>query len=268
MEVVTKKIEDTITTIDTANKTLDNDNFSLMSKATRYKQQIEAMGEKYSEQIDSLENKNFVLTNLLDKQNHVIKSFEAKLNESKRTEKPVAEKLVTDPDQQNAMLQRELEIHRRNFKKLSKGLNAEINKNAKLESYSRALQVQNNFLADAIRKICDNPDSIFSYIVDTEIPELNAESLKNLLEENIKDPTAPQEENEDDLDEEQKNEDLNLSIASSIGARLPVKNDLCKTHEKIKLAIPALDFSKLEKHRVPPAKLEVKKTSKSFLGLK
>lgn len=268
MEVVTKKIEDTIATIDTANKTLDSDNFSLMSKATRYKQQIEAMGEKYSEQIDSLENKNFVLTNLLDKQKHVIKGFEAKLNESRRAEKPVVEKLITDPDQQNAMLQRELEIHRRNFKKLSKGLNAEINKNAKLESYSRALQVQNNSLADAIRKICDNPDSTFSYTLDIEMPELDAEALKNLLEETVKDPTVPQEESEENWDEEQKNEDLNLSVASSMGARLPVKNDLCKTHEKIKFAIPTLDFSKLEKHRAPPVKLEVKKTSKSFLGVK
>ena len=59
-----------------------------------------------------------------------------------------------------------------------------------------------------------------------------------------------------------------MSVASSIGAKLPVKNDLCKTHEKIKFAIPLLDFSKLEKYKAAPVRLEVKKASKSFVGAK
>ena len=162
MEVIIKKIEETIRIIDAANKTLDDENFALMSKATRYKQQIEAVGKRYSEQIDSLESKNFILINLLDKQEHIIKGFETKLNEP---QKDAIEKLITDPDQQNTILQRELDLHRRNFKKLSKGLNAEINKNTKLESYSKALQAQNNSLANAIRKIYDDPNNIGSFFI-------------------------------------------------------------------------------------------------------
>ena len=86
--------------------------------------------------------------------------YEAKINESKKRPNnlKIMEKYVFDPTQQSVILQQELQACRNGFKKLSKNLNLEINKNDKLEQYSKSLQEQNNSLISIIKGLCENSE--------------------------------------------------------------------------------------------------------------
>ncbi len=161
-DALTTKINSVIRTLETINHNLENDNLTLSSQLAQAKQTLETEEEKCSEEIDSLENKNFVLTNLLEKQDHVLADLEEKLKEVKAKDGAggmrVVEKRVLDPTQQTLILHHELQACRNAFKKLTKGLNAEINKNTRLEVYSKGLREQNDFLVTVIKSLCVNSD--------------------------------------------------------------------------------------------------------------
>eukprot|EP00826_Nyctotherus_ovalis_P017978 TRINITY_DN15328_c0_g2_i8.p1 TRINITY_DN15328_c0_g2~~TRINITY_DN15328_c0_g2_i8.p1 ORF type:complete len:255 (+),score=60.20 TRINITY_DN15328_c0_g2_i8:214-978(+) len=157
---IAKKLEDTKHGLEAINKNIDSDNLNLLLQLSRYRKELEVEEEKCSEEVDTLENRHFVLTNQLEKQNNLMADYEAKLDELKR--KPVhgkaMEKYVFDPTQQMLILQQELQACRNGFKILSKDLNVRLNKNEKLEQYSKQLQKQNTSLIGIIKGLCENSD--------------------------------------------------------------------------------------------------------------
>ncbi len=252
--------------LESMNDMLLTENTTLDEQLSQYKGVIEAEENKCSEEIDGLENKNFILTNLLEKQDHVIADLETKIKESQS--KPaggvcVQEKYVLDPTQQTLILHHELQASRNAFKKLTKGLNAELNKNTRLEQYCKNVKDQNEYLANVIRTLCVNTDkatdnSISHSPINSPVAEgvagnanIDLERLKAIMAENIADPTLPEEvksKADTSMNAPHKEEEIELSFASSMGSPLPAKNDLTKSHDRIKcgIPIPMLDLGKVK----------------------
>lgn len=114
---------------------------------------------KVSQEIDDLENENFILTNLIDKKDHIIAGLERKIKDSQKN-KPdiVVEKKIADPAQQTLIMHNELQGSRLAFKKLTKNINAEINKNEKIIKSNKSIKEQNEFLINVIRNLRENTE--------------------------------------------------------------------------------------------------------------
>lgn len=75
------------------------------------------------------------------------------------------------------------------------------------------------------------------------------EKLKAIMEEKIEDPLVPEEEKiraDTSINIPNKEDEIENSVASSIGSPLPAKNILNKSHDRIKKSIPVLDFTKIK----------------------
>lgn len=262
------KISTCIHNLELEKQNLESDADMLNTQLGQYKLQIESENEKNNEEIDALENKNFVLTNLIEKQDHVIADLEEKIKEInekglKQTIQTV-EKKVLDPAQQALVMHHELQGCRNAFKKLTKGLNAEINKNSRLEHYSKSLREQNDFLITVIKSVYVNSDKPTD---NTEsLPGVDIEALKQILSEPMSDPMIHEETKikADTTMNMQKDEDINISFANSFDAgnlhnkdsninMSPIqqdsKNDIANmSASKVKINIPQLDFSKIKKY--------------------
>jgi len=206
---VTKKLEDTMHSLESINKNVDNDNLSLLLQLSKCKKKIEVEEEKYNEEIDKLENRNFILVNQIDKQNNLIEGYEKKLKEMKK--KPgyeaIPEKYVFDSTQQILILQQELQASRNAFKKLSKELNVKLNKNEKLEQYSKQLQKQNTSLINIIKGLCENSEKqttncTYALLHIAEGKSIiDIEEIKNILAESGTDRIESEEMEEEEITE-------------------------------------------------------------------
>ena len=89
------------------------------------------------------------------------------------------------------------------------------------------------------------------------------EKVKSVLENSIEEPLEAIEEKkkaDTSMNLAKIDYDAEMSVASSIGSPLPAKNDLSRSHDKIKQMIPILDFSKIK------GRLDLKKMPDDILA--
>jgi predicted RNase H-like nuclease (RuvC/YqgF family) len=232
--IILKKLEGTAHSLEAINRGIDSDNLSLLLQLSKYKKKMEVEEENYNQEIDRLENENFILTNQLEKQNNLIEGYEVKLNEMKKrpNHKAMTEKFVFDPTQQILILQQELQASRNGFKKLSKELNVKLNKNEKLEQYSKDLQKQNTSLINIIKGLCENSEKQTTNCINAllHIAEgkstIDIEQIKSII---LGEPGT------------------DIVASEEIHKESPEEEEVVKpAAKKSKYVIPTLDFSKLE----------------------
>jgi len=206
--------------------------------------------------VKELENKNTQLTAMYNEKEKFITNIRDTLKGLQSKKPPgvaVQEKHILDPTQQTLLMHNELLTNKMAIKKLNKKMSEEIARRDPLLAYNRQVKQKNEQLKSVLRSIISN-NMCLTEKSEGVFKALDMEKIKSVLENEIAEPTAAQLKlNKDEakkadtsLNFALKPPEPELSVASSIGLPLPAKNDLSKSHDRIKPLIPMLDFTKIK----------------------
>ena len=236
------------------NSKLFHENISLYEKILDSAKSVETgQHDRKAETLD-LETKNAELTAMWAEKERKILALQNMLKnmpQKKMMGIMIQEKHLLDPTQQTLVMHNELQVNKIAFKKLSKKMNDEIDRRSGLLVYNKQIKTKNEQLKAILKSIMANNGSL-SEKAEGLFKSIDLERVKSVLENDIGEPAAIMDRAEEvkQIDATAKappkGAEPELSVASSMGLPLPAKNELSKSHDRIKPFIPMLDFSKIQ----------------------
>ncbi len=223
-------------------------NFAMHEQLLDCKFSLETESHRGTAEIRELEAKNAVLTSMWNEKEKKCSGLQQTLrNKQKRAQGfAVQEKSIIDPTQQTLAMHNELQINRCASTKLNRKMSEEAQRRESLLKYNKKLKQRNEQLKAILKSILSSGGNL------SDKTNIDMEKIKGILENGLTGPMEPGEEDivrkadtSMNLPPQKSEQESEPSVASSIGESMPVKNDLSRSHDRIKTRIPMLDFTKI-----------------------
>ncbi len=233
-------------------------NFALNDQKLDCEFAIETEAFRRRDETADLENKNSSLTAMWNEKEKKLEHLQTALKSKQKRAQglgPVQEMSVVEPTQQTMVMHNELQINRTASSKLSRKMTLEARRRDSMLKYNKRLKQRNDQLKAILKNVINSAGGLTGNLSDKGA-NVDMEKIRAILENELTESIEGVEEDMKKADtsmilpqktvEGADEAEVELSVASSIGQSMPVKNDLSCSHDLIKARIPMLDFSKIK----------------------